>query len=209
MKIDVLAPILISLVGTLLLTSCSSETDVNKENFANAINTVLHKRNLCFEDTDFSFPTSISAKEKNGKKLIRKLDALHSAGLLSRRVETKKIERPDLRISMHKAVRYELTVKGYNYVNTLKKEDKTFLQFCFAKPHVSEIKKFTPPKTKNGKTTTTVTYNYSITQVADWARKQSLLDVFPQVKREVDTLENPIEKTAKLVLTKERWVYEQ
>jgi len=194
----------------LLITSCASDTDINKENFTKAINAHLHKQKLCFKDKVFKFPKVVSEKDKLGKDLLNKYDALHAAGLVSRKKTVKKIDHSDLSMTMEKAVRYELTTRGFKYAKTIReKNKKKYLQFCFARSHAASIKEFTPPKKAKGKTTTTVTFQYSLTKVAKWARKKKLLDTFPQVKQEIDTLTNPIEKKATLLLTKDKWVYKK
>ena len=71
-------------LAVLLLSSCSSELTPNIENFSRAINTELHKNEICFEDPDFVFPRTVLSGNKPGEKLIAKFDALHAAKLISR-----------------------------------------------------------------------------------------------------------------------------
>ena len=202
-------PVLTVCIMSLLVTSCASDKDVNKENFTKAINAYLHKQKLCFVVKDSKFPLTIAKDEQLGKDLMDKYNALSDAGLMSRRNEVKNVAGDKMTIRMERAVTYELTATGYRASKRIKnKENKKakLRQFCFAQPHVTQIKQFSQPVKTDGKTTANVTYLYSVTNVAHWARKKKLLDTFPEVKREIETLNQPVEKKATLVLTKDKWV---
>ncbi len=193
----------------LALLACTSERTPNPLNFSNAINAHLHTQELCFTDPSFRFPQTVSAKDKDGQALIVKYDALHEAGLISRSNSVKKIEGKSIDLNMEKALRYELSGPGYQFSSKkgASKRNRA-LEFCYARSHAAAIVTHTPPQTTSGKTHTEVVYHYSLTQVADWARSQKLLEVFPSVKQKMATLEKPEEHKARLVLTDKRWVYE-
>ncbi len=210
MDIDKRLALILTSLATLFLFSCASDTDVNKENFTKAINAHLHKQEICFEDKIFAFPREISSKEKLGEGLIVKYDALAAAGLVSRKMSSKQIKGPGLKMTFGSATVYDLTATGFRHSKKLKTSgNKKYRRFCFANPHASSVKHFSAPANKEGKTTTEVVFKYSLTNVAKWARQKKLLDTFPQVKREIDKLDSPTEQKATLVLTKEKWIYKK
>ncbi len=195
----------------MLLTACSSELTPNIENFSRAINTELHKDEICFADPDFIFPRTVLSGNKSGEKLIAKLDALHAAKLISRVKSKKKADDgKEIAIKYVNAFSYELTGSGYKFSRKVgKKGKKALLKFCFAKAHAASIEKFSKPEKTSQQMVSNVTFKYSITKVASWAREKKLLDQFPDVQKSIDTLQTPLTKQATVILTKKRWVYKK
>jgi len=191
-----------------MLASCSSERTANLENLRNALNKHYHhkQQRLCFSDSDFKFPRTISKKEKAGPTLIAKLNALHAAGLVSRRQTIKRLQGPGLGLKMEKASEYHLTGKGFASSKKIRVNKKWVRKFCYASPHAKEIVSFSKPETNKKNATTKVVYMLSLTKVSDWAQRKKLLLQFPKVKKQIELLKNPQRTQTVLHLGKERWL---
>ncbi len=198
---------ILSAFFALLLAGCASERSANNENFSKAINAVLHRQKLCIEHKAFVFPLTLSVRDKKNTSLLAILNSLHEAGLLSRMIKNKKIPVADLSLRYERAYYFELTGPGYKASSRIQpKNRKSPRRFCYARPHAAAVEKFSKPETAQGRTRTRVTFHYSLTQVAPWARKKILLEHFPDLKRNINTLTRPRRKQATLELGKERWI---
>ncbi len=198
---------ILSVLCALLLTACSSERSPTKENFSKAINEALHKKKLCIEHKAFVFPITLAVKDKKNASLLTILNSLHEAGLLSRSIKNKKIPVADLSLKYERAYYFELTGPGYKASSRIQPRNrKSPRRFCYARPHAASVAKFSKPEKVQGHTRTKVTFNYSLTQVAPWARKKTLQRHFPDLKRNIETLARPTQRQATLELNEKRWV---
>ncbi|VAW81632.1 hypothetical protein MNBD_GAMMA12-709 [hydrothermal vent metagenome] len=206
--LNCLTKMTIFIVMTLLLYACSSERTANIENFRNALNQKFHlkKQKMCFSDIGFRFPVAISNKEKSTSQLMAKLNALTSAGLVHRKKIIKQLKRNRRGINMGFAFNYRLTGSGYEASKRVRTNKKWVRKFCYANSHANKIISFSQPKTLKNKTTTQVVYSLTLTKVAKWARGKKFLTQFPQVKKHIDLITQPVQHKATLQLGKERWI---
>jgi len=194
---------------TLILQACSSERTANIENFRKALNSKFHQKQqkICFSDEGFHFPIAISNKEKSARSLIAKLDALSAAGLVNRKKTLKQLKRDRRGINMGIAFNYRLTGSGYEASKRIRNTKKKWIRkFCYANSHAKKIISFSKPKKAEKQTTTEVVYTLTLTKVSKWAQGKKFLKQFPQVKKQIDLIEQPTEHKATLRLGKERWI---
>ena len=182
----------------LVLIACGGPKDANKGNFGKAIQNYLNTKKsngLCF-----NVPTTEKIPFQMGKVSVmgsnEKSNALVDAGLLSKRAVNTGLFGPGFE--------YQITDLGKKYF--IAKIDGRFDAFCTGKYTSVEIDNFTnPARDMRGMTISQVNFHYKLTEFADWAKTQNLIDSY-HLKNKV---QDDISEKADLVLTNDGWVHER
>ncbi|UMT24776.1 hypothetical protein AOY57_22870 [Escherichia coli] len=176
-------------LSSLLLSGCDSPNDATKSNFEKAINTRLEKECITINPLGMSdskpYPVQLVVAQTNrytsqeqaneiNSRQFSTLDALVKAGLL-----TAKDTRVDDVIGFTETGKkvpgreYALTEEGKKYLKSPERSD-----FCIGHYKVDEIVDFTEPGYTMGMGITQVTYTFSPTGIAEWAKRDEVMATF-------------------------------
>lgn len=203
-------PVLTLLAGVVFLAACDSATKPNDGNFRKAIDEYLTKRGEACTVIGQQFPIDLPRSEQNERYGIGpKLAALERAGLV-RATDTVAVVHgllDPLRGSgpAQPVKRYELTESGRKYFQQF--PGGAFGQttgFCYGQKSVDSIVKWTEPMSAGTFSQTEVTYTYKIADLAAWAGRSDVQQVFPDVGTTVSNA-SKTNQVAGLQLTNQGW----
>jgi len=149
------------LAGCAVMLTAGCATDVKPTNakLEKALNTYFEGHNECLFPTAMRFPYEVSPGD-NAKAEMTRLDAMTSAGLLTRQVE-----------ASIKVGRYSLTPLG----------ERVKGRFCYGHRVVSSVDGFTPPVKQGGFLQTTVSYHSTLMDVPVWVKMDEMEAAFPEM----------------------------
>ncbi len=181
---------IVALAMFLMLGGCSSEKKPNAANFTNAINQYLARHGQ--ECTFFAqtFPIDVPASEfKALSGTAPQMAALERAGLVRGNDTTAVIHgmMGALGASAPRPVRqYALTDEGRKYFQMKPGILGQSSALCYGQVQVDSIVKWDAPTTQDGASVTEATYTYKFQQLADWAKRPDVQQVFPAIKSTLD-----------------------
>ncbi|MEI9978259.1 MAG: hypothetical protein WDN23_04540 [Edaphobacter sp.] len=177
---------LIPIVGFVLLAACNSTRKPSSENFTKAIDQYLAKHGETCTSIGRQFPIDIPTSTPQAQYGFGpQLAALQQAGLVSETDTTAVVHGmlDALRgsTSPQPVKRFQLTAEGQRYFRQV---PGTFGQtggLCFGQKAVGSILKWSDPVTTNGSSQTEVTYTYKLVNLAPWAERSDIQQVFPDI----------------------------
>jgi len=149
------------LAGCALVLAAGCATDVKPTNakLEKALNTYFEGHNECLFPTAMRFPYEVSPGS-DAKAEMKRLDAMTSAGLLTRQVEA------SIQVG-----RYTLTPLG----------ERVKGRFCYGHRVVSSVDGFTSPVKQSGFLQTTVSYHATLMDVPVWVKTDEMRAAFPEM----------------------------
>ena len=150
----------------------------------------------------------VLADDLNRDRDVSRLDALAAQGLLD--VQDVAIERTDMLATegeTEKARRYVLTEEGRASLRP-KEQASSFRRsasaFCYGRRDVTAITNFTEPAEAFGELSTSIGYEYEVTDVPAWARSEAVQAAFPEIAKQTS---GTAFDTDDLVLTNAGWLH--
>lgn len=179
--------------AAMLATGCNKKKD-DTGNLKSAINSYYDAHPECLFKTEKKFPVQA---DTNNASDTQQWDALVDQGLLTRTTAEK-----TKMIVLSKSVNnYDLTDKGRG-VWKADQQQPGYGNFCYGKRTVENIVSSTPAGSTQPGATSTVSYTYTIGNVADWARAAEVQTAYPDVKGKLASASNA---QSTLVLTTNGW----
>jgi hypothetical protein len=179
----------------ILTTGCSHKKDATKANFKTAIGNYYNAHPECVWSSPVKFPVQA---DPNKPDQSTGYDALTDAGLLTRTPEQKS---GFLGIGSKQVNDYDLSSKGRS-TWTPDPTQPGSGNFCYGHRDVTSIDNFVPSGDKNGDSTASVDYHYTISGIADWANSTEMKTAFPTIQA---TQSTPQADKATLILTNDGW----
>jgi len=169
------------------LAACGSKTDANEKNFRLALTQYLSKKgDMCLNIwSTGGWPVdvpeqAIRLKDKEPNGTAAQMAALESVGL----VKAEDAEVPALFNGTVKVKRYTLTDAAKPFiVETTGALGGKSLRLCWGKRVLDEVVKWDAPGDHQE---TRVTYTYTISNIAEWAKKPEVQAAFKGLKDDVD-----------------------
>ncbi len=199
------------LANLFILTGCSDPRDASKENFAEAIQAFLGTRHntVCAPINGVEPPLSIPRDAGLAQSQQQQLNALASAGLLSKSEKTIEVEQGFMtrKKTQVPGFQYDLTPDGKAFFKPGRKQPWGYDAgaFCFGQPKVTEIVSFTEPADMMGMKISRVIYRLDLGKTPDWARADTVLAAYPRLSGALSRNQDK----AVLVLTDSGWVHEK
>ena len=209
-------------------TACSDEKVASKDNFKKVIDAYIGDHPPCIAiptspdhpegAPPAAFPRYVSAasttsvfQQQARERERAPFDALVDAGLFSVTDTSIKVRNSLFgNGTVDMPVRaYELTPEGKKAVSEVGARAAISAgqqQFCYGKPTVDEVTMFTEPGDVMGVTVSRVDYRYHLADLPAWTTHASMLDAFPQLRR--DTASS-IDAHAEVIKTGDGWVHER
>jgi DNA-binding transcriptional ArsR family regulator len=194
-----------SALAALVLAGCGSRGPDEGELRA-AIDAHLATTPKCIGDVAWRFPAELRSEynpklESHHAAMMARIEVLERAGLV------RSAGADDGRWG--KPVRYELTEAGRQAHREFPagKWDarKPVGAFCYGKPMVDSVVRYTEPAEEMGQVQTEVTYTYRLRDVAPWAQDPELSRAAPEIERELGGGRRPGEAHAILVRASDGW----
>jgi hypothetical protein len=170
------------------LIGCNNMKKPSNANFTIAINQYLAKRDDACSSLGQTLPVNVTIPEQKDQYGIGpQLAALEEAGLVRSinttaavhgMLEALQGSRPPQPVR-----RYELTDQGKQYYRQVPAPFGQNGIFCYGQETVDSIIKWTEPGTMEGATISEVTYTYKIANLAPWARRPDVQQVFPDLRQ--------------------------
>jgi hypothetical protein len=195
----------ITVAGVFLLAACDTGKKPSDANFTAAINQYLTTHDQACTSIGSPFPIDVPRLEQNGLSAVSsKMEALKRASLVHATDTTAVV--PGLLDALRgtprpqPVIHYQLTVDGQKYFRQI---PGTFGQtgvFCYGEKTVDSIVKWT----EGSQSQAEVTYTYKIVNLAAWAERPDVQEVFPDIEVTV----NGASKTNQIVgvqLTNKGW----
>lgn len=205
-----------ALIAAVLASSAACSADdpkaASEANFVAALNRHYGYRLKCVRvgekaDED-GVIAEVMASGLGRNRSVPKLDALAGQGLLA--VETVAVEVPNFRsgrTDTEEARRYRLTEAGRVALRPEGQRSgfgRSASEFCYGRRDVVAVTGFTEPADVMGVRVTSVSYEYDLADVPDWARAKMIASAFPEVG---EALEGTKSASDDLVLTNAGWVH--
>lgn len=180
--------IMLLLLGTLALTGCSHQNQLNRANLVKPLDAYLASDNTACVSIGGRFPINIPMSlwsVKGGQ--TGEMMALQQAGLVRSTKATVIVHNADSALTglynvPQPVKRYEVTEKGRKYLHRVRGTFGPNDGFCYGKAVVASIVNWTKPVTHGNDTETLVTYTYRIEDVANWAKSSAIESEFPEMK---------------------------
>lgn len=186
-----------------IVAACGSPQDATESNFKKSIQAYFDTQQLCVDLPAKEAPFSFQDGEIAGQGSFQrsKADALAAAGLLT----TKPTEvRALFSTKMVPGTEFQVSELGQKYLqpSTPGRSPK----FCSGKYEMGDVTNFTPPNDVMGMKISRVDFNYKVSDLADWAKNESMSSAFTQLA----ALNAPEAKgKATLILTNNGWMHEK
>ncbi|WP_299531071.1 hypothetical protein [uncultured Herbaspirillum sp.] len=187
---------LMLLVLVAAVAGCSDPKTANESNFKVAIQQhldVVYPR--CYLTVKFPF-----SSRSDWLNTSRQLDALVSVGVVS------------ATDAGNKEKTYELTELGRKFY----KQDAvkglsgdSHGGFCFGKATVTAVKQFSEPGDILGHKLSRVNYEYSVSDLPDWAQSEQVQAQFKELKADAGSRDKPLKAMDTVLLTNKGWVHEK
>ncbi len=179
--------ILLPITGLVLISACDNAKKPSDANFSAAINQYLTKHGAVCTVINRQFPVDVPRSSLHDAYGVEpKLEALEHAGLLSAADTTATLHgmlEPLQGPTAPQPVRhYELTGEGRKYLKQVPGIFGRTNAFCYGQKTVDSIAKWTEPTTVGTLSRTEVTYAYKIFNLAAWASRPDVQQVFPDIK---------------------------
>jgi hypothetical protein len=201
-------PLLIPIAGLFLLSACNIARKPSAANFTTAINQYLAKHGQACTLIGRQFPVDVPRSgASNLSGLDAKLATLQDVGLVSETDTTAVVHGmlDPLRgpTPPQPVRRYELTAEGQRYFRQIQGIFGPSTGFCYGQKTVDSIVKWTEPEAALH-SQAEVTYTYKIVNLAAWAERPDVQQVFPDIRATI----NETSKTNQIVgvqLTNKSW----
>jgi hypothetical protein len=196
------------------LAACSVDDPkaASEANFVTALNQHYGDRPECVragkEADEDGMVAEIMASERSRDRSAPKLDALAAQGLLA--IETVAVDVPNFtsgQTDMEEARRYRLTETGRAALRPEGQRSgfgRSASEFCYGRRDVVALTNFTEPADVMGVRATSVSYEYDLADVPDWAKAETVNRAFPEIAKALDGTKSDSDD---LVLTKAGWVH--
>jgi hypothetical protein len=158
--------------GLLFLSAGCRKNAVDTSAFRSAVDNYYSSRPVCLWSSPVKFPAQA---DTNNEEQTKGWDALTDAGLLQRSSAEKK----RFLVGSKQVNNYDLSDKGRSDW-TADPSQPGYGNFCVGHPEVSNIDSYNPPN-DNGATQYSVTYNYGISHLPDWASSAEMQSAFPRL----------------------------
>lgn len=156
----------------LIAAGCRKTNHVDKSAFKSAINDYYGSRQECVWPSPVKFPAQADASNDEQTKGF---DALTDAGLLTRKAEEKK----RFLIGSKQVNDYDVSDKGRS-TWAVDETQPGYGNFCYGHASVTSIDSYTPSDNSDADTYS-VTYNYKVTSLPDWAKSTEMQTAFPKI----------------------------
>lgn len=196
----------IAAAAALSLAACGGSVGPDEGELRAAIDAHLAGTPRCIADIAWRFPAELRREhhptlEPDWSAMLARLDALVRLGLVR--------SEPVAGAAWGRPMRYELTDAGkpaYREFPPGKWDArKPAGGFCYGRPVVDSIVRFTEPAESLGEVQTQVTYTYLVPDHAPWARDPGLQRLYPQLTRELGPGGPGVEANALLVKASDGW----
>jgi len=195
-------------VGLFVLSACNDAKKPSNANFTTAINQYLAKHGQVCTSIGRQFPVDVPRLGQSDLSgLGAKLTALEQTGLVSGTDTTAVVHGmlDPLRgpTPPQPVRRYELTAEGQKYFRQIQGIFGPSTGFCYGQKTVDSIVKWTEPEAALH-SQAEVTYTYKIVNLAAWAERPDVQQVFPDIRATI----NETSKTNQIVgvqLTNKSW----
>jgi hypothetical protein len=193
-------------ISTSLLIGCSNKYDANEKNFLDALRKHYQNSHLCFEEITPLNVLKLDEIPGFQRNFIKQLSedpssnfgriiGLEKAGLITKPSASAKI--------------YKLTELGKKYSTPTKiqrpfQDVKSGLKFCYGKIKPNKVINWDNPNPSASSQSTIVTFKYEISDLADWAKSQSIRKSYSQVDKVIE-FQNQKEIKQGLKITKNGW----
>jgi hypothetical protein len=162
----------IAMCGLILAVGCRHTNTVNKAAFKSALDNYYAARQECVWPSPIKLPAQVDTSDDMQTKGY---DAMTDAGLLKRTPEEKK----RFLIGSKQVNDYDLSDKGRS-VWTADQTQPGYGNFCYGHYSVSSINSYSPSDNPNA-TSYSVTYNYKVDSLPDWAKSAEVQTAFPKI----------------------------
>jgi len=187
---------LMVLAAVMVVAGCSDPKAANESNFKAAIqqhlDTVYPR---CYVIADFPYSTKGGFFNRS-----KEMGALAAVGVVS----VKEID--------SKEKSYELTELG----KTSYKENagtgfsgQKLSGLCFGKASVTAVTQFSEPAEILGHKVSQVNYEYTVSDLPDWAQTAQVQGAFAELKKDVQSKDKPRKALDTVLLTNKGWVHER
>lgn len=201
------------------VSACTDSNAPSKENFAQVIDQGMGKFPVCVGSTKWNFPTLSRGGIEWSPPEIAQLDALADAGLLARRATRAEVKPTEAEYKravraflpapeprMETVQEYSLTPQGEAAYRKHEAVLGVQGQFCYARPRVAEVVRFTEPAAGEGQRVSTVTVRVRVDSVAPWAERPEVRRAIPEIDQALATRAAPEEGEFLVVSTSDGWV---
>jgi hypothetical protein len=197
--------VFLTTILSIAIFGCGNPKKPSDSNFTKAINKQLavHGK-ACVNFRANSFPIDIpKSQEASHNEDALRMAAFESAGVVKSSEATAMPQNSFAREPIS-VKRYDLTESGKKYLEQIPGAFGTFSALCYARENVDSIVKWNEPETTGGFSMTIVTYTYRLANVADWAKDDRVVALYPEIKREFDG-EKTQQRAIGLQLTNKGW----
>ena len=162
------------------LSACNSKTSANEKNFGMAITQYFDKKgDMCLDPV--KWPVDVYDIDLRQQKLYPdgvagQMAALEAAGL----ARGEDMALPDTRVKVR---RYTMTDAAKPYLHTPAGREP---RICWGRKSLSKVVRWADPAKVGDHEESSVIYTYTLSNVADWARKPQVKEAFPILGRTVD-----------------------
>lgn len=188
---------LIPAFSIFILVGCSNSTDANKENFSKSVQDYLTQEMACLKIGSRYLNKGLQSQYLDLNELVKigllKKESLAPKSALTRRIDP--------------TVRYSLTEQGQKISKTNKGRIGSVTRLCYGDNELVGITNFTKPADMRGRTVSKVRYTYKVTNIADWAKTESVVQKFESLKEKLNSDNTPLKGKATLVLTNNGWIH--
>lgn len=205
-----------ALIAAVLASSAACSADdpksVSEANFVSALNQHYGDRRECVRVGEKADKDGVIAElmvsDLDLNRSAPRLDALAGQGLLT--IETIAVDVPNFmsgRTDTEEARRYRLTEAGRSAIRPEGHRSgfgRSASEFCYGRRDVVAVTNFTEPADVIGVRATSVSYEYDLADVRDWARAETISRAFPEIAK---ALEGTKSDSDDLVLTNAGWVH--
>ncbi len=193
MKMNRISVAVVAVAGLMAVTGCKKTTD-NAANLKSGLNSYYDAHPVCLYSSEKKFPAQADTNDASD---TAGYDALVQQGLLTRTVA----EKTKMIILSKSVNNYDLSDKGRG-LWTADANQPGYGNFCYGKRKVENITSTPPGGDPPQGTSTSVTYTYTVGDVADWARAAIVQNAFPSVRTRLGAASNA---TATMVLGQNGW----
>jgi len=189
--------------------ACNSARRPSAANLTNSINQYLAKHGEVCTSIGRKFPIDIPASAQQSQYGFGpQLAALQQTGLVSETDTTAVVHGmlDALRGSgpPQQVRRYQLTAEGQKFFQQVPGTLGPTSGFCYGQKTVDSIIKWTDPVTVDGNSRTEVIYTYEVANLAPWAERPEIQQVFPDIGAMINGA-SKANQTVGLTLTDKGW----